>query len=468
MGPAKPTHGGLHLSATRVDTFDHCNRKWGYEYLDGLPNNSFDAPHFRIGTAVHAWLERYFRYGRLPWLGRRTGMLAAGTLRHWRPYAKGRYLPEMGFSTPIKGKGVEGLFTGTSDLVIPDVQGIGDHKTTVDLEKWAPTPDTLRTWPQPRAYGYNVARLMGWTGNVQFQWLYVEKGSGRTKPVKMSMSTDELAEGWSHVEHSSLKMLKIYDQKPKAEELSGASDTNYCNAYGGCPFKQVCPSYASNHSTSLFGDFDGENEMPKNELDELLGTDSEAREADEATDVGDTTTDEDGADIDALFNPPARTGTAAVTSKAPPIVDATASTETKAKAKAEQAAKPSKAAKVKPTGAKRSVIVDVKADMKPEGAAALEAATQARTETAKVETTPSPPAAQPVPPPMAPQPAVPEWVGTALMALVRIYLTGELGENFEHISAIVKKLEEKHKGNDQAIIVLGAQTIGNLRTAFGE
>jgi RecB family exonuclease len=47
----------LKLSASRVDTYDKCHRKYYYTYLEKLPRKDWD--HFDLGTLVHGTLENF-------------------------------------------------------------------------------------------------------------------------------------------------------------------------------------------------------------------------------------------------------------------------------------------------------------------------------------------------------------------------------------------------------------------------
>ena len=53
--PLEDAQGRLRLSFTRVDTFEHCPRRFRYQYVDGLPQAP--APQLSFGSSIHAVLE---------------------------------------------------------------------------------------------------------------------------------------------------------------------------------------------------------------------------------------------------------------------------------------------------------------------------------------------------------------------------------------------------------------------------
>lgn len=481
MGPAKPEHGGLHLSATRVDTFRKCKRKWAFEYIARVPYAP--SPWLAFGTLFHAHAERYFGTGKLPDLALLTkpgntltedetaAVLFMKSLKHWPKYRPNYFEVERSFSTSVPG----GLFTGSVDLVLMLEQIIGDHKTTSDL-KWAPDVGTLITWPQPVCYSYNTAKELGWKEN-RCRWVYTEKVTGRTQvvhtkdPIPFSYWEDEWLGKYVPL---TTEMATLHRQGADPLELSGASDTDFCEAYGGCQFRHICPAYKMASESALYAGFDddGETDMAAktDELDALLGATPEAPEQE----IDETRTAEPDADLDALFNPPARTDVPKVDSKAPALVNPAPTAETEAKAQAEADAKPKKAKPQK--GSKRALhvpeVIIPPVDIAPEARQALDALkamNQPEPTSAPApnpEPAPEAPARQ-VPPPGIPQIEVPQFIGDSLALLVAIYIDGPqaLGPSYDVTKAAVVALAQKYQGSD--LIVRACDVITNLRKAFG-
>lgn len=509
MGPAKPTHGGLHLSATRVGTFKKCKRKWAFEYIARVAYAP--SPWLAFGTLFHAHAERYFGKGLFPDLtvlerpvtslteDEQAARLFLTSLKHWPKYRPNYFEVEASFETAVPG----GLFTGSVDLVLLPPRVVGDHKTTSDL-KWAPSVGELITWEQPVCYSYNTAKRLDWKEN-SCRWVYTEKGTGRTQVVQTpKVSINYWEDQWlgTYVPLTT-EMGELYAQQADPLELSGADDTDFCEAYGGCQFRHLCPSYKQRTSAALYEGFDDEEEMSmatsdtgtnhESDLDALLGTRPEAPEQD----VGDTRTSEPDPDLDALFNPPARTNVAkAETPTPPPLVDKTPTAETNAKAEAEVAAKPKK--EPKPKKLKGAVVIVAPANIAPEAADALAALramdtpsepVQAQDEGpkaipgAETKVFPAPPftrenpAPGPLPvlePVMAQVPTpgmvqLPQALGEGLSLLVSIYLSepGALqGRSWVTAQTAVRELAAVYKDAD--LIVRAVETIIALRRVFGD
>lgn len=489
MGPAKPSHGGLHLSATRVDTFAKCKRKWAFEYIQRIPYAP--SPWLAFGTLFHAHAERYFGTGKLPADFARllvtpndrltedeiAAKLFLGSLKHWPKYRPNYFEVERAFQTEVPG----GLFTGSVDLVLMLEQIIGDHKTTSDL-KWAPDVGTLITWPQPVCYSYHTSKELGWTEN-RCRWVYTEKATGRTQvvhtkdPIPFSYWEDEWLGTYLPL---TTEMAELHAQQADPLELSGAQDTDFCEAYGGCQFRHLCPSYQQRNSAALFEGFDGDDTMATdtNDLDALLGTTPEAPEQD----IGNTATSEPDPDLDALFNPPARTNVPSPKTEAPPpLADVTPTTETQAKAEAEAASKPKKEPKPKKPKSTPAETVMAPVTIAPEARAALDALKSlgaTETEAQEIVADEGPRAITgaetkmfpaPTPAPVPQGPVIPHALGEGLALLVGVYMSepGALqGRSWTTAQTAVRELAQVYQGPD--LIVRAVETIVALRRAFGD
>ena len=69
----------MRLSASQIETFSNCPRKWAWRYLEGVedePNKSAE-----LGRAIHAELEKYLRGESIDFTSE-TGYIAASGLEH--------------------------------------------------------------------------------------------------------------------------------------------------------------------------------------------------------------------------------------------------------------------------------------------------------------------------------------------------------------------------------------------------
>ena len=174
----------MRLSATQIDIFQLCPRKWDWQYVKKipLPPNRSQA----LGSRVHEILESYNRDGTVPdrnetfqfetddriFFPGRVALLALPRLpKPGTGKVEGEFI--------IKAKAAD--YLGYIDLETED--RIIDFKTTSDPKRWAKTPETLQHDPQ--AIIYAMKKLLDSKVNrVILEWLYLKtSGTGKPWPV---------------------------------------------------------------------------------------------------------------------------------------------------------------------------------------------------------------------------------------------------------------------------------------------
>ena len=218
----------MRLSASQVQTFIDCQRKWGWRYLDGIeepPNASAE-----LGRAVHAELEKYLKGGEIDFTSE-IGYIAASGLQHLpKPGAEGmRVEEEFHFEGPSGH-----TYLGYKDLEMPRV--VYDHKSTGDL-KWQKTEEDLKTDIPATLYAVDYFRNHPDEESVELRWVYYQtKG---TKKSAITVATRYQDETWNRF----LEIEQVAQQMQEAstkKTLELPPTINHCGAYGGCPHQGRC------------------------------------------------------------------------------------------------------------------------------------------------------------------------------------------------------------------------------------
>lgn len=145
------------FSASQIQLFRECPRKWAWKYIAKLPSPPNKAA--QLGIEVdEGQLQPFLRDGRPFDYTRESGYIAASGLGHLPPAQSPGLEVQRHFILPSRG---EYAFQGYIDLwlpdssVVPDLPGgapfVGDFKTTSDL-KWAKSEEALRHDVQAMLY----------------------------------------------------------------------------------------------------------------------------------------------------------------------------------------------------------------------------------------------------------------------------------------------------------------------------
>jgi hypothetical protein len=227
-----PADGLIDLSASQVETFEDCARKWFLRSVAGV-----DAPSNKSaawGNRIHAKLEAYLRTGQIGDYRQDDDVkIMLPGIKHLPPPGKAE--TELYFEIEVEGIGT---FRGYIDVAYIDDDGVPvttDHKTTSNL-KWALSAEGLKTNIQSVIYAvYQLERHQ--VDMVRHRWVYYQRTPKRprARKVEAKMHLADVAKQWEHVLESARKMKALRDSG--AEVADVPYDARTCDKYGGCPYK---------------------------------------------------------------------------------------------------------------------------------------------------------------------------------------------------------------------------------------
>jgi hypothetical protein len=221
-------------SATQIEKWEDCKRKFAWQYLDRVPG-PVKIEKAELGIKVHGVLNEWFRTACLPNINTLEGAIAMGGIHHWPP-------PQEVHESERKWKltfdGIE--YVGVGDLCFfqDGRLVVGDHKTTSSFI-WAKTAEDLKKDPQALLYAieafsrYDVQEL-------ELRWVYNLTGKKRsTKKVSLTVLREEtfdtarkrLTPVAREIEEVKAKGLKALDLEP---------NVHACAGFGGCPYREHC------------------------------------------------------------------------------------------------------------------------------------------------------------------------------------------------------------------------------------
>ncbi len=228
------------VSASQIDTYLQCARKWGWVYLEGFrePPNAAAA----LGSRVHAQLERFLKGGNLTFsLGDGSPDESGEIAQTAVPYLPASYqdvIVEGTFLVRSKHSGV--WYTGAKDVEIAPYPGAGlihDHKTTGN-PRYAHTKESLPWNVQALLYSQDFMDRFG-VDSAPLRWLYITtKGARRAFPVDVVLSRSHVESCMHVVDSVALEIVELKRRAPPVLELQ--PNANACEAYGGCPHRHRC------------------------------------------------------------------------------------------------------------------------------------------------------------------------------------------------------------------------------------
>jgi hypothetical protein len=266
VSTAPPDEGYQTTSASAVDTYLSCRRKWAWSKIARIPR--VDAPSAQVGTAGHDEIEGYLVGKPIDFTRIVNGVnvgevVASGVHLLPAPNARGMRLEtEFRFQSPATGV----VYYGRRDLDVDDsgifpnlydesglplapvvpggVPAVSDHKTTKSL-KWAKTPDDL-TWDvQANLYAF-AAMVERKTPVIDLIWTYFQTKGGRaSKRVYLRVHSADVAPKFKAIETVAVEMGRYERDARATEDKAGfvnamPATPTHCKGYGGCPYQHVC------------------------------------------------------------------------------------------------------------------------------------------------------------------------------------------------------------------------------------
>jgi len=230
--------GALFVSASEIELYDLCPRKWAFAYLEGLrppPNESA-----ALGTRVHKILEQWLKDGTAPDLLTNEGEIAASGLHLLPPPRTPTLVTEEQFSFTSR----RAWYSGYKDFRYRDANGllhVGDHKTTKSAT-WMKTTDEILAHPQALIYSVDEFFRNPQDDRLSLDWIYYKTtGSRKAEPRFQIVTKQTVAEMFfEHVDPVAGQITALHDTPPGTSALEFPPDFRACEAFGGCAFLSIC------------------------------------------------------------------------------------------------------------------------------------------------------------------------------------------------------------------------------------
>lgn len=240
------------LSASQVELFTRCQRKWAFRYTTNLPRSSGTFAT-SLGTEVHKVAEVYQTTGQI--VGRPEAIELFKPGLPFMPHpktgrAESRFdieileIPYMGF---MDWRG-EGDFNGTPFVV--------DYKTSSDPAKYGLKGHSdFLTHVQPLLYATTALREAG-SYEVYLRWIYFKtKGKPKAYTVESMLNKVELAEAFHRVVHAPAKEIVRLRVLPGLDPNSLAPNRGACHDFNTpCEYAAHCEEDTTGVSMGLLED----------------------------------------------------------------------------------------------------------------------------------------------------------------------------------------------------------------------
>lgn len=222
-----------HLSASQLETFALCPRKWGLARLDKIREPESTA--LKDGSAYHKVAERYLATGKIDHSAKYGEWLSAA-VKHLPtpPINPDRIEQWFCFEVPTPG-GFVG-FRGRVDIWLSWL--ILDHKTCSEF-KWAKTPADLATGVQSVLYAHAHLRDKAPGDSISLRWVYVRKrGAAASVAVDATLTREQAGEVFRRVHLPLAKAITLARNAHATGAITTGNDLppnpRACSAFGGC------------------------------------------------------------------------------------------------------------------------------------------------------------------------------------------------------------------------------------------
>lgn len=243
------------LSASQLELYKDCPRKWGFRYLDGIVTPPH--PAALLGTEVQdEQIDPYLLTGRGFDFSRPSGEIAQKLV----PLLPAPQSPGLVLRRKFEIPSPSGLFSyrGEFDIyasdskIVPGLVGgvplLGDIKTTGNL-KYAKTAEKLRTDIQAQLYAM-VILFEEPTDELDAVWFYTRtRGAPKAERHHVRLIASHVAEQFKIIDALGKECATIKVQAPTAADLP--PNARMCDAYGGCPFRSICNLSPAVHSAAI-------------------------------------------------------------------------------------------------------------------------------------------------------------------------------------------------------------------------
>ena len=229
----------LTYSASQIEAWEDCPRKWGWDKIDSI--RRADTAATKIGTAVHNQLERYLKGEAFDFAtDHHAAQLAQGATPFLPPPMASGLMVEaedLKFPSPVYPH----LWTGRIDWYLhePSKLTIGDHKTTSSIAKWAKSTIVLRRDVQANIYAKYGLIIRPELGEIELQWTYIQtRDARRVEPRKLTILRPEVESRFAEIDATANEITLARQGIQTAKDLPYNSDS--CDKYGGCSYQHLC------------------------------------------------------------------------------------------------------------------------------------------------------------------------------------------------------------------------------------
>ncbi len=290
------------FSASQIETFLDCRRKWAWDKIARIPRPTNGSA--ALGDRVHAQLEGYLDGGSFDFTevvsGRKVAEIAASSIHllpePCAPGPEGETEAEQVARHARHGMAIEGefrwqsestkfVYTGRKDLQLVDsgaipglaeenglevdelgrtgVPAVLDHKSTSSFQ-YVKEKDVLEWDVQANLYAYDLIATTG-AEQADLVWNYMKtRGANDARRVHLRVHRDQAKQRFALIQDVAKDMATIRDRAPKfsnapRDGLEGPPDmgqewretlaafvegispnANACEKFGGCSYRHVC------------------------------------------------------------------------------------------------------------------------------------------------------------------------------------------------------------------------------------
>lgn len=231
------------ISASQVQLWEECERKYGFKYLERIVQPQH--PSAKLGDEVQAQLDQWLIEGKSFDFTQRSGEIAQALV----PLLPVPKAPGLKVRRNFRIPSPSGRFqyVGQLDLyaadsvVVPGLAGgvplVGDIKTTGNLD-YAKDEEKLKTDIQAQLYAMEVMFTEN-VDTVDLGWFYARtRAPHRVQRYALRVSAPHVVEQFGKIEETAIKVAEVKVTRPKVEDLT--PNPRMCEQYGGCPFRHRC------------------------------------------------------------------------------------------------------------------------------------------------------------------------------------------------------------------------------------
>ena len=231
------------VSATEIDTWRLCQRKWSYRWVEQVKGEAH--PAAKLGTECHAALEAWLLHGTVPDINTRVGRIVVPALPLLPPPQTPGVLVEHAFTFSH--------YKGRIDLAwfdtVTGIPRVWDHKTTANPQ-YAETEESLPRNTQAILYGAWACQKWG-ADQVDVTFGYLSTVPPPTAHlVSARLQAHELREGLARCDATAHEINAAFSSTSPGDVAKLPPSPEACDAYGGCPYRDRCPVDPLAHTRS--------------------------------------------------------------------------------------------------------------------------------------------------------------------------------------------------------------------------